>query len=97
MDRVVAKGKYQKQELTVECTFNGEQIEFLFNGERDFWLEGVILNEMALNHPISGTYYPTTKKLNLVGVLQGYFFDVSPDIEIEGDIEQMPSDKGRVY
>lgn len=97
MDKVVANGIYQGKQLSVEADFADTGFSLLFNGERDFWLEGIVLDEMSKNHPLGGTYYPETKKLNLVVVLEGYFFDYSPDIEIWGDIEEAPHKKGCVY
>lgn len=97
MIEVTAKGIRDGNEILVECDFKGNDISFLFNGDIDYDLEGVILNEMEEHHAIGGTYFPTTKKLNLIAVLEGYFFDYNPDVKVVGDVESIPYKKRAVY
>lgn len=53
----------------------------------------------SLPCPIGGTYFPEKDSLlNIYNLLANYFFDsqVEPDV-LEGEIEQLPYEEGRVY
>lgn len=97
MIEIRAQGIREGKGVLVECDFTGDGIEFLFNGSQDIDLEGAIRDEMEEHHPMAGTYFPETEKLNLINVLDGYFFDSNPDIEVEGEVETMPNEEGLIY
>lgn len=88
---------------------NGEMLEvyfsrikntetYTFNHRYNVTLEAEIKDELRKRHPFAGTYYPEeNSELNVLNVLQHYFFDSRPEIETQGDFEEMPSEPGVIY
>ena len=95
MGKVVAKGKKHGFNLTVEY----ESDNILFNGKRDELLNDELLSMLEEPKSVGGSYYPTEDSLlNVYNILQYHFFDEPADeITVEGEIEEIPYEEGKVY
>lgn len=90
MPKITAKGKFRGGVMTVEVIDS----ETYINGEEDDGLD-YILHEQR---PIGGTYYAASESMeNILHNLTKYFFDNDPIIEVDGEIEEIPSVEGRIY
>lgn len=56
-------------------------------------------DEMLQNPtPIGGTYYPPTNTLLAAyNVMKNMFFDKEPDVEVIGELEEIPYEEGIIY
>lgn len=99
MNKIIAKGKLIKIEMEVVCFESEEGLSFEFNGNEDSFLERIFRNELEKRKPIGGTFYPKTNSLlNAYNVLNsGRFFDELISIKVEGEIEEIPFEKGKIY
>lgn len=95
MGKITAKGKKHGFDLTVEF----ELKKVLFNGQEDELLEEELSEMLEHPKPVGGTYYPPTDTLlNALNILQYYFFDdAAEEIAVEGEIEEIPHEEGRIY
>lgn len=93
--KITATG--QKDGKTVKLIY--EDGEFTFNGGHRTIYEQEIQFECRAGHPVGGTYFPPKNSpLNLLNVIENYFFDRNAVAEITGvDIEPMECEEGRVY
>lgn len=97
MTEVVAKGKIDGKDVEVRCMSDKNEISFLFNGKEDKELEKT-LKDMLREHQRIGNYVPKTKELKLCAIFdKRRFFDMPADVEVHGDIEQIPYEDGVVY
>ena len=95
MGKILAKGKKHGFDLTVDFEHN----KVLFDGQKDKLLENELSEMLKRPKAIGGTYYPPADSLlNAYNILQYHFFD-SPaeEITVEGDIEQIPYEEGKIY
>jgi hypothetical protein len=54
--------------------------------------------DLTAKNPIAGTYYPEPdSETNILNNLHYHFFDASPDINTEGEAEEIPYDKDVIY
>ena len=95
MGKIIAKGKKYGFKLIVEFELG----KVLFNGKKDELLEDELLELLEKPKSIGGTYYPPVDSLlNAMNILQYHFFDESTDeITVEGEIEQIPYEDGKIY
>lgn len=97
MFRITAQGKINGDPVEVICE-EDRGWSFTFNGESNVDLEAKLRELMRVKHPIGGTYYPKTQRLNLCSIFQkSIFFDRPADVDAYGDIEEVPSVAGRIY
>ena len=89
-----AKGKKDGKTLEVYV----KESEFLFNGEKDNFMEKILDIELRQKPIFAGTYAPEDayEDINIYNVLQNYFFDKLDFIEAEG-IKTMESEAGKIY
>lgn len=98
MAKIKATGKVNGYECEVECSDTGEGLVIDFNGEEDEHLEQEFREELNKRHAVGGTYYPPPESMiNALNVLRYYFFDGVPEIQVEGDIGEIPGEKDMVY
>lgn len=91
---IKATGKKDGEKMTVEYD-NGK---FLFNGIDDVYYTDELEYELSLTHAVGGTYFPQKDEpLNILNVLENYFFDEHADVETDEQIEEMESEYGRIY
>ena len=95
MGKITATGKKYGHELTVE--FDMKKV--LFNGHEDELLEEEFFEVLENPKSIGGTYYPPADSLlNAYNILQYHFFDeFTEDIEVDGELEQIPYEEGKIY
>ena len=81
--------------MTVEFEPN----KVLFNSQEDKLLEDELLELLETPKSIGGTYYPPADSLlNAMNILQYHFFDEPTDeITVEGDIDEIPFEEGKIY
>jgi hypothetical protein len=93
--KITATGK--KNGKTVKLVY--EDGEFTFNGEHNILYEMEIESHKQAGHPVGGTYYPQKDSpLNLINVIESYFFDRNAVVQVQGaDIEEIPYEEGVVY
>lgn len=99
MTTIKATGKKSGKDLAIVCEVDGDVPGFTFNGRKDNNLEIEILLQIG-SVAIGGTYWPQTVPLQIVAVLRSGFFDMDPDIIVEGDLEEIPEpaeEKGAIY
>ena len=61
-------------------------------------IEKEFREELNKCHAVGGTYYTLPKSMiNALNVLRYYFFDGMPEIQVEGDIGEIPDEKDMVY
>lgn len=68
---------------------------FTFNGQTDADLEEELLEKMQEAHPFAGMRYPENEEQRLASVVEGFFFDVSPDsMYVSFELEETPDEEG---
>lgn len=94
MGKIIAKGKKHGFKMTVEFEPN----KVLFNDQEDKILEDELSELLEDPKSIGGTYYPPVDSLlNAMNILQYHFFDEAAEVTVEGEIEEIPYEKGKVY
>lgn len=98
MSKVIATGIYCGHIITVEAIKEDQRVVVTFDG-RDIPELREHFNELiSKQHPISGTYYPDNNSLLAAyNVLSTTFFDSLKKITIEGEIEEIPFEQGKIY
>lgn len=91
--KITATGK--KDGKTVKLVY--EDGEFTFNGGYNNIYEHEIEWHRRAGHPVGEAYFPPKDSpLNLINVIENYFFDRNTLAEVAGvDIEPMESEEGR--
>lgn len=93
--KITATGK--KDGKTVKLVY--EDGEFTFNGKHKTIYEQEIEWHRKVRHPVGGVYFPPNDSpLNLINVIENYFFDCNAIAEVSGvDIEPVEYVYGRTY
>lgn len=98
MAKIIAKGKLRGIEHDVECLNAEDGLQIDFDGGEAEHLEQEFREELNKRHAVGGTYYPPPESMiNALNVLRYYFFDSMPEIQVEGNIGEIPSEKDMVY
>ena len=58
MAKIIAKGKWGGEVMTVICTEAGGRIKFTFNGREDDLLKEMLEGSLDMAPAMGGTYYP---------------------------------------
>ena len=95
--RITATGTKNGETISAVCDGDGEDFSYTFNGKENPALEAELVYEANAGRAIGGTYFPETWPLKLVTALDGWFFDRPPEIEVDGDLEEIPSEDGVIY
>lgn len=98
MDKVIASGRYLGNHLTVEAVKDGNSIKLLVDGleiqdiQKDF-------NEQMKDAPaIGGTFRPEANTLLAAfAVLEQGFFEKLDNIEVQGELEEIPYEENQIY
>lgn len=91
------KAKGTKDGKKIVITYNDDKI--LFDGKKNIVYELEMKFELLQRHVFGGTYYPEsdTEPLNIINVLENYFFD-NTAVEIESDENyELPYEDGIIY
>lgn len=98
MGKVTAMGVLFGQKIKVECEKRDGEFVIDFDGKENELLERIARDGLAQERPIAGTYFPPADSLlNAYNYFQYYFFDELETIDVDGDIEEIPFEKGVVY
>lgn len=91
-------GRFNGQPMRVEVEGSGKKLKFLFNGEKDDFLETVVKNVMKMRYPVAGTYIADNwfDSVNVFYTLKDHIIENASVITAEG-IETMPFESGVVY
>lgn len=95
MGKIIAKGKKYGHDFTVEF----EQNKVLFNDNEDEFLEEEFFKLLENPKAVGGTYYPPVDSLlNAHNILRYHFFDEpTEEITVEGELEEIPYEEGKIY
>ena len=86
--------------MKIECEDVNGEIQMLFNGQEDEFLEELLWLEMRNpQQAVAGTYWPQfDSMLNALNVLQNQMFTKIKSIDVEGDIGTIPQEEpGVIY
>ena len=98
MSKITAIGKLFGEKIKVECEKTNGEIIISVNGEEDEFVEEYIETLLSKRYPVGGSYCPPENSmLNVWNVLKYRFFDELISIEVEGEIEEIPFEKGKIY
>lgn len=98
MIKIECVGKHFGVNLSICCVKDEEELFFFFNNREDEFLETEFRNILKLRHSIAGTFFPEENSMmNVLNVIQYYFFDSTPEITIEGDIGELPFEENKIY
>lgn len=92
---IKAKGIKNGKRIELEANKKRGEWYFTFNGQFDAVLEEELLEKMSEAHPFAGMRYPENEEQRLASVVEGFFFDVSPDsVYVSFDLEKTPDEEG---
>lgn len=96
---VIMKGKFMGDDMEVQVSGAGLDLEFLFNGKLNKPLLTYVKYLMKELVPIAGTYVANNwyDSINVYHTLHDRFFDRTPEVvQVEG-IDTMPYEPGVIY
>jgi hypothetical protein len=95
MSKITAKG----DGVTITIEEKGGNITVLFNGAEDEMLLDELKNIAVNSPPMGGTFYPEPgTMLSYYNALRSDFFsNLLTDISVDGDIGEIPCEKGYIY
>lgn len=92
MNKIIAKGKYLGSDCIVECFIEDGSLIIEVNGEFNQEAQNDFEEKLKTCPAMGGTYHPPENSM-LAGysVLESTFFDATPEIEVDGDIGEIPT------
>lgn len=95
MGKITATGKKYGSKLTVEFEFG----KVLFDGRENELLKEELTELLENPKAVGGTYYPPFDSLlNAYNILRYHFFDEpTEEITVEGELEEIPYEEGKIY
>ena len=94
MTRIIAKGVKDGKPLTVVW----EDGDMYFNVDQDYFLQDELERLLEKPRAVGGTYHPPKDSpMNAWNILKQYFFDSPVEVEIDGDIGEIPYEEGVIY
>lgn len=98
MAKIIAKGKWGNEVMTVICSEEDGRITFTFNGQKDNLLKEILESRLDIAPAMGGTYYPEEgTMLAYYNILNTVFFSELLELQLVGDIGQIPYEDGVVY
>ena len=98
MALITATGKIGGKSVVVRCSLKDGEIRATFNGQDNPVYNHLFRLELEKEHPIAGTYYPgINTMLNAYEVLQAWFFDEPPKMDVDGELEPIPYQSNVVF
>lgn len=98
MGKVIASGIYCGHRITVEAVVEDGTLLILIDEEEVPDIQKRFDELVKVQPAMGGTYFPDENSLLAAyNVLQHTFFDTLENISVEGDIGEIPSEKGVVY
>lgn len=98
MGKVIASGIYCGNRITVEAVVEDGTLLILMDEKEVPELQKRFDELVKVQPAMGGTYFPDENSLLAAyNVLQHTFFDALKKISVEGDIGEIPNEKGMVY
>lgn len=98
MSKIIAKGKWGNEVMTIVCSEEDGKIQITFNGQKDELLKEMLERSLDMAPAIGGTFYPEEgTMLAYYNILNTVFFSKVIEIQVVGDIGQMPYEDGVIY
>ena len=98
MGKVIASGIYCGNRITVEAIVEDGTLVILMNEKEVPDIQKRFDELIKVQPAMGGTYFPDENSLlTAYNVLQHTFFDALEEISVEGDIGEIPNEKGMVY
>lgn len=98
MGKVIASGIYCGNRITVEAIVEDGTLVILMDEKEVPDLQKRFDELIKVQPAMGGTYFPDENSLLAAyNVLQHTFFDTLEKISVEGDIDEIPNEKGMVY
>ena len=99
MGKVIASGIYCGHKMTVEAVVEDGTLVILMDGEFEVPDIQKRFDELIKVQPaMGGTYFPEENSLLAAyNVLKHTFFDTLEDINVEGDIDEIPYEENKIY
>ena len=98
MGKVIASGIYCGNRITVEAIVEDGTLLILMDEKEVPDLQKRFDELVKVQPAMGGTYFPDENSLlTAYNVLQYVFFDTLEEISVEGDIGEIPNEKGAVY
>ena len=96
--KIITKGKWGSEVMTVMCSEDDGQITVTFNGQKDNFLKEILESRMDVAPAMGGTYYPEEgTMLAYYNILNTVFFSKVIEMQVVGDIGQIPYEDGIVF
>lgn len=94
MSKIIAKG----DGITVTVEEHEGAIRILFDGEEDDFMLDKLNQDVIYAPPMGGTFYPEPgTMLAYYNALGAVFFNELEEINVTGDIGEMPCEDGLIY
>jgi len=98
MSKVTAIGRMYGVYTEVEVSLEDGKPIIKVDGYPDEYWQRQFDELLDRAPPMGGTYYPPMHSLLAVyNVVKNALFDEQPEIAVEGELEQIPFEKGKVY
>ena len=98
MSKIITKGKWGSEVMTVICSEEDGQITVTFNGQKDNFLKEILESRMDVAPAMGGTYYPEEgTMLAYYNILNTVFFSKVIEMQVVGDIGQIPYEDSIVF
>ena len=98
VSKIITKGKWGSEVMTVICSEEDGQIIVTFNGQEDKFLKEILESRMDVAPAMGGTYYPEEgTMLAYYNILNTMFFSKVIEMQVVGDIGQIPYEDGVIY
>lgn len=98
MDKVVARGIYCSNTITVEAVIEKEKLKIYVDEKENPDIQNRFNELIKSQVAMGGTFYPGENSLLAAyNVLKHTFFDSLQQIEVQGNIGKIPFKKNRVY
>lgn len=98
MAKIITKGKWGNDVMTVICSEEDGQITVTFNGQNDTFLKEILDSRMDVAPAMGGTYYPEEgTMLAYYNILNTVFFSKVIEMQVVGDMGQIPYEDGIVF
>lgn len=98
MSKITVVGKFFGEQIEIECEKTNNEIITSVDGEENEFVEEYLETLLSKRYPVGGSYCPPENSmLNVLNVLKYRFFDELISIKVEGEIEEIPFEEGKIY
>lgn len=98
MAKITANGTFHGVMTEVTCTDGEDGLVIDFDDQENGQMESIFRRELGKGHAMGGSFHPERESmLNALNVIRHYFFDDEPEIQIDGDIGEIPTDPDSIF